>query len=79
MESVNADELNKYITKKKELYDLLSSEEIGFYLPPFNSPCLTVNQLLKIGNKEVNCPLKKDIKIVDKKKLLCLSKGTLYE
>ena len=42
MNQITAEDLNKYISNKKDLYDLLEGDEFGYYLPSRKCPALTV-------------------------------------
>lgn len=79
MNEFTAQKLNQYLTNEKEVYDLLESKEIGFFLPSMKCSALTIDILLKIVNEQVYCPLKKYIKKIESKKLEGLSKIVLYQ
>lgn len=78
MEEINIEELNHYIDNKKTLYDLLTGEEYGYYLPNIKSNSLTVEFLLKLGNDSIWIPKSNEIKKVDSKLLQGLDKLTIY-
>lgn len=74
---MEADNFNQHIYDKKVLYNLLE-EEYGFFLPPFKSQAVTVKYLLEVANKEVYCPLKKNIKEPEKKYYKGITKADLF-
>ena len=78
MEIVPTFEINKYLTEKKDIYELLSGEDFNYYLPPLNSNAITIEVLLGLGIDIYWSPKKDQITHVNKDFAKDVDKLSIY-